>query len=518
MSAAQPLLDLPGMPPATTKPSEKNGSAKLGYEPPNLGKAIRLPVPDFNDPNRPKVCLEVDFPIVPVNALSNLEGNAGKPIYQMSKWWARRRSSVFRSLLLAAAIQAPDDPSQAAKRVWEHYYANHQKARNFRKLRVLDPFMGGGTTLVEGARLGMQMTGVDLNPVAWFVTKNELAGSDPEQVRALFKHIEDEVKPLVQPFYVTSCPRGHQGRWVEVASGLTAQVEPLDLPPDQRCRYRWEGPEVIYTFWAKHGPCQATGCGHRTPIFKTPVIAEKRLTARYIETTCSSCGLTFNVELGETRMAPGVERVVVHDEPAFTETSQEFAELVGRYGKGKSEEKRETIYRLMALLETEQAFRCPHCSAFAGRKLKGILDRHAQTTRAGDIRKADLGIVSRHIYMYLLVHPNWLRGTAGSPNGQELGGWAGADPESTAAWYMQRSDGLSLIEVRGRVKLAEAETTPAADEDEDGDGEPADEGDAEADRKKYGPPPEIVLLDGTSIQNQSRHSSEEIEFHLWGLR
>ena len=24
-----------------------------------------------------------------------IEGNAGKPIYQMSKWWARRRSSVF---------------------------------------------------------------------------------------------------------------------------------------------------------------------------------------------------------------------------------------------------------------------------------------------------------------------------------------------------------------------------------------------------------------------------------------
>ena len=26
--------------------------------------------------------------------------------------------------------------------------------------------------------------------------------------------------------------------------------------------YRYEGPEIIYTFWAKHGPCQVTGCGH----------------------------------------------------------------------------------------------------------------------------------------------------------------------------------------------------------------------------------------------------------------
>jgi len=73
----------------------------------NLGKAVKVTVPNFSNPKRPKTCLEVDFPIVPINALSRLEGNAGKPIYQMSKWWARRRSSVFRAMLLAAAIEAP---------------------------------------------------------------------------------------------------------------------------------------------------------------------------------------------------------------------------------------------------------------------------------------------------------------------------------------------------------------------------------------------------------------------------
>ena len=56
------------------------------------GKAVALETVDFNDPNRPKTCLEVDFPILPVNQVAIIEGNAGKPIYQMSKWWARRRS------------------------------------------------------------------------------------------------------------------------------------------------------------------------------------------------------------------------------------------------------------------------------------------------------------------------------------------------------------------------------------------------------------------------------------------
>ena len=90
--AAPPVqdgLDLNGRK-QTSAASQKDGL------PEKLGKAVRLPVPDFSDPKRKPTCLEVDFPIAQINALSNLEGNAGKPIYQMSKWWARRRSSVFR--------------------------------------------------------------------------------------------------------------------------------------------------------------------------------------------------------------------------------------------------------------------------------------------------------------------------------------------------------------------------------------------------------------------------------------
>jgi adenine-specific DNA methylase len=62
--------------------------------------------------------------------------------------------------------QGSDDPAHAAKRVWDNYYANHQKKGAFKHLKVADIFMGGGTTLVEGSRLGMQMSGNDLNPVA----------------------------------------------------------------------------------------------------------------------------------------------------------------------------------------------------------------------------------------------------------------------------------------------------------------------------------------------------------------
>jgi len=520
--------DLFGVEPtlADEKPSGKKARKKANvHEPPNLGKAIRLPVADFSDPNRPPVCLEVDFPIAPINALSNLEGNAGKPIYQMSKWWARRRSSVFRSLLIAASTEAPGDPSQAAKRVWDHYYCNHQNAGTFRKLRVLDIFMGGGTTLVEGARLGFQMTGVDLNPVAWFVTKNELACSDPVQVKALFEDIETKVKPLVQPFYTTTCPRGHIGRWVDRETDKVVNIDPAEIPPDQRGRYRWEGPEIIYTFWAKHGPCNARGCNHRTPIFRSPVIAEKKLTAYFIPSTCPSCGHEFNIELGETRMAPGVERVVLDNEPGFTETSQEFAQLLKDYSKGKKEEKQERINQALEMMDTEAGLCCPKCGSFAGGKVKNVLEGHrgrrlqignlaVYDFKVGNVKKKDLGIESRHVYMYLLIHPKWLVGLSGLDDGTELGGFAGADPEMTARWFEGRLEGLRFVEIRGRIRLADENITEEDEEDagENEDASEEEEAESAADRKKFGLPGEIVLADGTQIQTRTGTVPQQSQF------
>lgn len=429
--------------------------------PEKLGKAIRLPVPDFSDPNRKLTCLEVDFPIAQINALSDLEGNAGKPIYQMSKWWARRRSSVFRSMLIAASTEAPDYPGEAAKKVWDHYYSNHQKAGSFKKLRVLDPFMGGGTTLVEGSRLGMQMTGVDLNPVAWFVVKNELACSDPQQVQALFDHIEAEVKPQIQPFYTAACPRGHKGRWLDVHTGEPVDVDPLELEPEVRKRYRWEGPEVIYTFWAKHGPCQAKGCGHRTPIFRTPVVAEKKLSTSYIELSCPQCNQTFHAELGETRIAPGSERVVLEDETPFTEMTQSFAQLLKYYDRGNTDETLERTRELKNRINDEPGLRCPACGTFGGKKVTEILEKHIRLNlKASERKKKDFSIKNKNVEMFLLIHPDWLKGASGFDGEKELGGWAGAPAVDTARWFDRRMVKLIVIEVRGKslpedVKLSD---------------------------------------------------------------
>jgi putative DNA methylase len=366
------------------------------------GKIAALETVDFNDPDRPKTCLEVDFPILPVNQVAIIEGNAGKPIYQMSKWWARRRSSVFRSMLIAAATKAPEEPSNSAKLVWDSYYANHQKKGSYKHLKVADIFMGGGTTLVEGSRLGMQMVGNDLNPIAWFIVKQELAKVGLEEVERLLADIEAEVKPQIMPYYYCDGPNGEKGQWTHLPTGKleSSDFDPLTLDHARRHEYSYKGPETIYTFWAKHGPCQVTGCGHRTPIMSSPVMALKSLSIKYWEHTCEFCGCDFHIEQDAARMAPDVPLFVNPSEYPF------------------------------CVLDTKEGATCPHC-------------HRTSLVKLGKSK-------SKKVELTLLVQPSWLEGSAGvDANGNSFGGSAQDSAESTARWDSERASKISLLEVRG---------------------------------------------------------------------
>jgi len=375
------------------------------------GKPWKCETVDFADPDRPPTCIEVDFPILPINQIAAIEGNAGKPIYQMSKWWARRRSSVFRAMLLASAIKAPDDPSEAAKLVWNAYYGNHQEKGAFKHLKVADIFMGGGTTVVEGSRLGMQMYGNDLNPVAWFIVKNAMAKVNKAEVEALLANIEAEVKPQIMPFYTCDCPRGHKGKWTQISTEeiMDDDFDPLGLTPEQRKDYRYEGPEIIYVFWAKHGPCQVTGCGHRTPIISSPVMAVKTISVKYWIHQCPACGSEYDLEEREARMAPGVPLVVAETERPFAV----FQEEIKFGGDG------------LAV--------CPIC-------------REALTViRKGKPKK-------KKVELTLLVHPEWLQGEPGhDAGGREYGGSADDPVEDTIRWNQSRAAKCRLLEVRGKL-------------------------------------------------------------------
>ncbi len=391
--------------------TQKEWLAKEVAKAVNAGKAWDCEMVDFADPGRPPTCLEVDFPILPINQIAAIEGNAGKPIYQMSKWWARRRSSVFRAILIASAIKAPNDPSEAAKQVWDVYYGNFQKKGTFQHLKVADIFMGGGTTVVEGSRLGMQMYGNDLNPVAWFVVKNEMARVEKAEVEALLADIEREVKPQIMPFYTCNCPRGHKGKWTKVDTGevMGDDFAPTSLPSEHRKDYSYEGPEIIYVFWAKHGPCYVTGCGHRTPIMTSPVMAVKTISVKYWVHKCRHCGGEYDLEEREARMAPGVPLVAAEAERPY---------IVGKLNEWS---------------DAPESATCPLC----GKEYNfGILGKPNK----------------KEVELTLLIHPEWLRGEPGhDADRREYGGSADDSVEATIRWNKARAAKCRLIEVRGKL-------------------------------------------------------------------
>jgi len=429
------------MPPRTPGKSKKELLAAQIAAAVGAGREVAVETVDFSDPNRPKTCLEVDFPIIPINQIAIIEGNASKPIYQMSKWWARRRSSVFRSMLLAAAMKAPADESKAAKAVWDVYYANHQKRGSLRHLKVVEPFMGGGTTIVEGSRLGMQMFGCDLNPVAWFVVKNEMAQVDLAEVKRLLADIEAEVKPLIMPYYACDGPDGEKGKWfrrkgtkereknlVQADFVQGAKPEPpateedweeipltfdiFSVPWQGRKDYRYEGPEIIYTFWAKHGPCQRAGCGQRTPIMTTPVVAIKAPTVDSWAWECPACKKSFDVERHAARMAPDSPLFVAPDEKPF------------------------------AVMDSQGCYKCPHCGKVR-KDAKALAENNSPELGKAKNKKVELT---------LLIHPQWLEGCARhDEKGRKYGGSATDPVEATIRWNNARAASLRLLEVRGTL-------------------------------------------------------------------
>jgi len=130
--------------------------------------------------------------------------NSKKPIYEIHKWWARRLGHVFRILLISSTTPAP-----AALKVADHerLLSRFYKKNDLRGLTVLDPFMGGGTSVVEALKCGARVIGVDIDPVAWFVTKKEVEPFDERRVVQTFNDVAKKVERALRALYVTIDPK-----------------------------------------------------------------------------------------------------------------------------------------------------------------------------------------------------------------------------------------------------------------------------------------------------------------------
>lgn len=247
---------------------------------------------------RPTLPIERGFPIERVNEIAEKESRAKqwyRPVYTMHKWWARRPGCLFRAITLYSLLDEdttvddievyePGENQQLGSNglskadfvgaigevsmdnpepLWDFY----PKDVRIKDKKILDPFMGGGTSLVEASRFGVESVGEDLNPVAWFVTKKELdAGqTDVEELEAAFEQVRDDVADEILDYYKTPCPNGDHDA------------------------------DVMYNFWVKELDC--VSCGHTVPLFKDYRVAAGRYENddKY-NVLCPDCGTVTLVD------------------------------------------------------------------------------------------------------------------------------------------------------------------------------------------------------------------------------
>jgi adenine-specific DNA methylase len=60
---------------------------------------------------------------------------------------------------------------------------NFYKAHELNGIKIADPFMGGGTPLIEANRLGCDIVGYDINPMAYWIVRQEIEHLDLEAAR-----------------------------------------------------------------------------------------------------------------------------------------------------------------------------------------------------------------------------------------------------------------------------------------------------------------------------------------------
>ncbi len=231
--------------------------------------------------------IEVGFPIVEINRLAEPERNSFKPIYQMHKWFARRASCVFRAILLGALKPAYKDGMPVD--LMEEFYKDHSDDPDTTDKVVLDPFMGGGTTVVEALRLGCKVVGIDLNPVAWFIVKTEIEPVEIEALKDAFERLAarpvawNDGKPLRETLldlYKTAIDTKKDSR----QAGMTKENE---IEAD-----------VIYTFWVKHAICTDPTCEKEIPLFKDYFVATKTVSVKYYrDSHCPECKKLFDWEV-----------------------------------------------------------------------------------------------------------------------------------------------------------------------------------------------------------------------------
>jgi len=170
-----------------------------------------------------------------------------RPLIAVHKWFARRPGTLFRALILSEL---------AEQRIEQTYFHGHR----FSDKHIFDPFMGGGTTVVEANRLGCMVTAADINPMAWWIVRQEIQDLNLEAYAEAAASLRVHLRKEIGHLFLTKCPK----------TGMLAPAK--------------------YYLWVKKVKCGS--CGKTHDLFPNHLIAQDvRHTANVF--VCGHCGSLF---------------------------------------------------------------------------------------------------------------------------------------------------------------------------------------------------------------------------------
>lgn len=191
--------------------------------------------------------IERRFDVPFVSALSLREKaiqQTYRPVIAVHKWFARRPGALFRALMLSEFV---DEDLRTS------YFRSHELPDT----HVADPFMGGGTPLMEANRMGASVSGWDINPMAWWIVGRKLERIDPNTYAQAATALTEALREQVGDLYETECPE---------CKG-TALVK--------------------YFFWVKVQPCHR--CRRPIDLFPGYLVAARGRHPRHV-VVCGKCG------------------------------------------------------------------------------------------------------------------------------------------------------------------------------------------------------------------------------------
>jgi adenine-specific DNA methylase len=168
-----------------------------------------------------------------------------RPIIAVHKWFARRPGTLFRGLILSEYCE---------KVLQEVFFVSN----NLKGITIADPFMGGGTPLIEANRVGCDVIGYDINPMAWWIVNREIEHLDLDAYRSAADNLVAGLEERIGHLYRTRCAG---------CGSLQAHVK--------------------YFLWVKAQACRT--CGKEFDLFPGLLLAEDRRHPLNVF-VCAACG------------------------------------------------------------------------------------------------------------------------------------------------------------------------------------------------------------------------------------